>query len=73
MGVKVETVTPGDGKANSYAGKHVYCGHLDVFMPSYKQKHPIISVYQAPLWFVSTGRTFPKKGQTCVVHYVGEF
>lgn len=23
--------------------------------------------------FVSAGRTFPKKGQTCVVHYIGNF
>lgn len=31
----------------------------------------VILFFYAP--FFSTGRTFPKKGQTCVVHYVGEF
>lgn len=32
----------------------------------------VYSHYHSLVLFFSTGRTFPKKGQTCVVHYIGK-
>lgn len=58
MGVEIETITPGDGKTRA-------CAQIE-------RRRACLFEYPS-LYGFFTGRTFPKKGQTCVVHYVGEF
>uniref|UniRef100_A0A3B3HL21 peptidylprolyl isomerase n=1 Tax=Oryzias latipes TaxID=8090 RepID=A0A3B3HL21_ORYLA len=67
MGVEIETLTPGDGENCLFVfikNVHLHVNYL------------IICIYpQTVFFFVDSshvsGRTFPKKGQRVVVHYVG--
>lgn len=80
MGVEIETITPGDGKV---IPSFFYCFSFSITI-IWSQRLPCkVICYECGLpalwWHISwsphaafTGRTFPKKGQTCVVHYVGE-
>ena len=81
MGVEIETITPGDGKdAARGVSVLVFGAHfalLSLSMLRFSRRNTALIELCARcterLWSLSTGRTFPKKGQTCVVHYVGEF
>lgn len=79
MGVEIETVTPGDGKSRRTGGVQRECrrARLSALLLSNsaagRRNHRLFcTVPTERLSASSTGRTFPKKGQTCVVHYVGE-
>lgn len=69
MGVEIETITPGDGKINLIrllSFKVAYYYKLHAF------NSIILLLCLCSSRIACTGRTFPKKGQTVVVHYVGE-
>ncbi|KAI2649861.1 Peptidyl-prolyl cis-trans isomerase FKBP1A [Labeo rohita] len=68
MGVEIETITPGDGKINLIrllSFKVAYYYKLHAF------NSIILLLCLCSSRIACTGRTFPKKGQTVVVHYVG--
>lgn len=62
MGVEVETITPGDGTNLLFLIERPY-------IPFVSEQ---IIAADLCVCVLLAGRTFPKKGQTCVVHYVGE-
>lgn len=61
MGVDVETIKPGDGKLCSDPTS------FSVDLLQYVHRLKRISS------FSTAGKTFPKAGQTVVVHYTGTF
>lgn len=69
MGVEIETITAGDGENNRFCPTALcYIFFSTVFLHAPCLLPPPLS---NP--FFSPGRTFPKKGQRVVVHYVGEW
>lgn len=66
MGVQIETITPGDGE-DSF-----------ILIAINRQRNVVFYVFLKKIAFLNTffpqflGKTFPKKGQTVTVHYVGE-
>uniref|UniRef100_A0A493T234 Uncharacterized protein n=1 Tax=Anas platyrhynchos platyrhynchos TaxID=8840 RepID=A0A493T234_ANAPP len=78
MGVHVETIAPGDGESvpGDFYGFFFYF-YSPFFSPFSARCSGVWCRYRARLAdgvcvFLPVGRTFPKRGQTCVVHYTGE-
>uniref|UniRef100_A0A087XF46 peptidylprolyl isomerase n=1 Tax=Poecilia formosa TaxID=48698 RepID=A0A087XF46_POEFO len=66
MGVEIETITPGDGEDNT-----CFSSLFHSFGPYSSEGNPTFRVFPFICCFLFLGRTFPKKGQRVVVHYVG--
>lgn len=68
MGVEIETISPGDGKITLM--QLLSCKVVNYLLSCVRLTALYCCSVSPRAAF--TGRTFPKKGQTCVVHYVGE-
>lgn len=64
MGVQVETISPGDGKFFFKLYLYVYMSPVSTYCELLR-----FLIYE--YFFVILGYTFPKQGQTVVVHYTG--